>query len=560
MKTTLTLLTALLLAPLGALHAADAQAIKLTPEHIAAVNQQRRIFCQYDPTDFEASWLGKDIDVLMRYRFGYIDQPGSQVDAICFDWSNESAVPYESRILPFIQHPGLLRWKAQGVDTVARMVAEAHKRGKEIWWNHRVNEVERGDGAPVTTGGGTELEKLNPVKAQHPDWVIKSWWWQGNWNLAVPGVRAYKLGILKELAGRYDFDGIQLDFMRHTPHLPPGRQWELRDGITQFIADVRVMLLQRGRERGRPFLLAVRVDETLEGCRIDGYDVQEWAARDLVDIIALGTRTMNVDVAGFRKVVGTKNIKLMPSFDGTHATDAYWIQPIELLRGVYGNWWAQGADTVGTFNWDAASPSLSRELGGQVGMWKDRPLLTDEQLLPRTIAVGEIGSAATLRGKPCFYAIERRGGYECGEGYYSLNEHALLPVRLRNDGTAAALNLPVWVKLPAGATAILRLVCFNLLPTDRLAVTLNGKQLSAAVTDDQWKDPLIFSPNPQLNAWPAHVLKDTSKQQLTRIEFPVSVTDLKQGSNALSVRASQRGAFKPVSQIIQVEKVELHVK
>lgn len=67
------------------------------PWHIAAVNQQRRIFCRYDPTDFEASLLDKDIDALMRYRCGCIDQPGGRIDAICFDWSNESAMPRGAR-------------------------------------------------------------------------------------------------------------------------------------------------------------------------------------------------------------------------------------------------------------------------------------------------------------------------------------------------------------------------------------------------------------------------------------------------------------------------------
>ena len=48
-----------------------------------------------------------------------------------------------------------------------------------------------------------------PLKLAHPDWVVPaSWWPQGLWNLEAPGLREYKVAVLRELATRYDFDGI----------------------------------------------------------------------------------------------------------------------------------------------------------------------------------------------------------------------------------------------------------------------------------------------------------------------------------------------------------------
>ena len=185
--------------------------LRLSAAHLAAVDRPRRIFCQYDSASFEPpELLGGNIEAMMRYRYGYADQPGSQIDAICLDVSNEGVAPYPSKILPMIRNPGLLRWHEQGLDYIQRMIEEGRKRQKEIWWNHRVNEVERGHGG-FRIGGGTEMDERNPVKAQHPDWVIKSWWWQGHWNLAVPGVRQHKLAILTEVAERYEFDGCPHD-------------------------------------------------------------------------------------------------------------------------------------------------------------------------------------------------------------------------------------------------------------------------------------------------------------------------------------------------------------
>ena len=46
--------------------------------------------------------------------------------------------------------------------------------------------------------------KVYPLKAAHPDWIIRTWWWQGMWNLTVPGAREHKVRVLRELAENYD--------------------------------------------------------------------------------------------------------------------------------------------------------------------------------------------------------------------------------------------------------------------------------------------------------------------------------------------------------------------
>ena len=64
------------------------------------------------------------------------------------------------------------------------------------------------------------------------------------WNLAAEGLREYQVAILRELMTRYDLDGVQIDFSRHVPCLPAGRQWELREHVTGFMRMVRGMLLR----------------------------------------------------------------------------------------------------------------------------------------------------------------------------------------------------------------------------------------------------------------------------------------------------------------------------
>ena len=172
------------------------------------------------------------------------------------------------------------------------------------------------------------------MKEAHPDWLIHTWNANGYWNFAIEGVHEYKLSILREAAENYDFDGIELDFARVCPVLPPGHQWEYRDRLTEFIRATREMLLEIARKRGRPLLLAARVPENLEGCHFDGIDAETWAQEELLDIFVMGCRSFDVDIAAFRRITAGTNIKLYPCIDDHHASDGYQWPPIEVMRGV----------------------------------------------------------------------------------------------------------------------------------------------------------------------------------------------------------------------------------
>jgi hypothetical protein len=543
-------LAALLLAPLAVLHAADTP-LPLTPAHQAAVDHQRRIFFQYDPAaDIQRKGgFGSDMNAVMSYVFDAASQPDSQLDAICIDVSNEGVTHYRSKILPAIQHPGLMKWREQGLDYFDELIKRGHQRGKEIWWGLRMNEVERGDLAVYDIKAFADMKDRNPVKAAHPEWLLRSWWWQGFWNYAVKEVRDYRLSIIREVAEQYDFDGVHLDFLRHTPLLPPGKQWENREHLTSFMRDVRSLLQSQAAKRGRPFMLAARVPDSVEGCRTDGLDIETWAREGLVDVLVLGTRTINVDVASFRKAMGGAHVKLMPSFDCFHATDGYHgDQSLDLVCGVFGNYLHQGADGVGVFNGMIGSPEQAKSLG-----------LT--QTDPRDLQVfSTIASLTTMSGKARYYPIDRRGGYAHNEGHGSSNNGAPLPLLLRNDQSLSTLALAIWEPVKSGTAARLRLVLFQHVEGDEVAVHLNGTALKQGLVDAQWKDPRIFSPDPQpATVTPGALVRNPAAQKLTRLEFLVPIEILNRGDNTITISVDRTGPFPP-STYVKVEKVELHLE
>ena len=519
-------------------------ATELSPEHQKAANRRRRIVVQYDcqglfDLEFDR-WLG--------YRFSYADEPGTQIDALWWDMGRLGNVFYPSKLLNPLENRGVKKWRDQGIDLVGRLVQETKKRNLECFWHHRVSEVDLSrDGK-----GAAWKDAADPLKQAHPDWTLKCWWQHGLWNFAVPAVRQYTVDSLREVAQQYDFDGIQLDFARHVPCLPLGQQWELRHHLTDLVRSVRRMLLEVEKKRGRPFLLAAKVPQNLKGCRVDGFDVETWARENLVDILTLGSRSMEVDFAAFRRITAGRGIKLQACFDDHHTTDGYRYPPIELFRGVFGNWWQQGADSVCTFNWSNAPP----ETQGKVG----------DIYLPGPPSQGqayhEVGSPDTLRLKDKVFPVERRGGYPWAEGYFNRNDDSPLPANLAGDGQPTTLRLRIGDDLPACADKVkrvmLRAVLFGAAQDEPLEVRLNGRALTMALCDPQWKDAQIFSPRPQPASGGSGRYRVNSAQKLLRLDYSVETGMCRVGLNEVELRLAAR-AGNPPGRGVVLEKLELHV-
>ena len=483
----------------------------------------------------------------MDYVFDYIDMPGSQIDALCIDISNEGVAHYRSKILRPIQHPGLVKWRDEGIDYFDELIKQGHKRNKEIWWGLRMNEYERGDLAAY--GGKKKNFGVNPVKADHPEWLIKAGWGtKGWWNYAVKDVREYRLSIIREVAEQYDFDGMHLDFLRRTPFLPPGKQWECRDHLTEFMYDVRQVLQEQAAKRNRPFLLAARVPDSLDGCHIDGLDIERWCALGLIDILVVGTRTINIDLGTFRKATAKANIKLIPSFDFHHGPDGYQgDQSLDLLCGVFGNYLNQGADGIGIFN----TPAGSAEKAAKLRM---RQVQNFDPAIIRAV-----GSLETIKGRSRYYPMDRKGGYPFVIGYGSSNANAPLPLIQACNGSASSLELFVWEKVRNTTSCHLRIVLYDYLDADTVTIHFNEQLLKCDVIDQGWKDKRIFSPIPQPGVMRFnHVLKDKdlAEQKLTRLDYGVPAGILNCGANSIRIVVESEDK---TSRTVKVEKVELHL-
>ena len=512
---------------------AEAAPVLLPTTHQDAVNRRRRIVVQYDGHNA----LGKEWNKWLDYRFRWLDAPDTQIDSIWWDIQ-----PLLKGYYPTPPGSIIYKWPDEKTDIVGALVAETRKRSLEVFWNHRVSEVD------INAGGSGAAWKSgpHPFKKAHPEWTLKTWWKHGLWNLAEDGIRRHKVELLRHLARTYSFDGFQLDFARHVPCLPPGKQWEMRDHVTRFVRMVREMTLEEAESLGRPILLAARIPRSPKGCRADGFDIGAWAEQNLVDILTLGSRSIEVDVEGFRDLVGDRNIKLQPCCDDHHAPDGYRCPAIEVYRGTFSNWLRQGADSVITFNWANAAPELCEEMGGEVA--------TPAQLQ----AYREAGSLDTMRRKDKTFVVERRGGYPWAEGYFNHNSDSPLPMAIQSGSTA---NIPIRIADPVPEdvdkvkTIVLRAVISGAEAGEPFDIRLAGKSLPITSRDPDWKDPQIYvgRDKPPASGGRISRYKVNPKQRLLKLECAVRPEDCVVGRN--SVEIVYRGENK-----CDLEKLELDVR
>ena len=543
---------------------------QLSAAHIDAINRRRRVIVNFDVISADGErFATKEVEQLVEWKFMFADEPGTHIDSIYWSWGEGHQAPYPSEVLPLYDSPGFKKWADDGINIVQVFLDAAKQRGIESFFSYRIN------GSDNDLGPVAEI----PMKEAHPDWLIHLWNANGYWNFALEEVHEYKLSILREAAEDYDFDGIELDFARVCPVLPPGHQWEYRDRLTDFIRATRAMLQEVAHKRGRPLLLAARLPENLEGCHFDGIDPETWAREELLDIFVMGCRSFDVDIPAFRRITEGTNIKLYPCIDDHHASDGYQWPPIEVMRGVVANWYHQGADGIQTFNFAHATPEGTDRLLGQ--MYLEKGWHTHRQ------AYQEIGESEDLKHKNKIFVVQRRGG---GHGtivipnpedwstprfmYFNTNMFGQLPAPMDNSGVVdTLLTIAVADDVAAEADRVNQIM-LRLLLSDLEAENL---------PDDQRLQPVtvatIGHPGTLQNTPAAKGIEDQIEVRINNLHLGTPTVDegwlvfavqpkfLAVGDNLVGVRVSGCGRGIPapmrsteVQHQILIEKLEIHLE
>ncbi|MBR5308854.1 MAG: hypothetical protein IKU43_08790 [Clostridia bacterium] len=465
-----------------------------------------KIVYQHDPyfVDFSKA----DDKTVIDSFFYFYDKQDIKPDIIL--WETHRFIPQECECNDFDVYKSLA---SQGRDMMSLVLAEARKRGIKSYWNHRICEVDNNGTAYFRKG------IPNDIKLAHPDWVIKTWWEDGMWNLANSELRKFKLEYINKILSKYDFDGICIDFLRHTPCLPPGKQWELRSCVSEFMRDVRRLTTANMK-------CGVKIPGDEKSLRVDGFDIEAWTCEGSVDFIVAGSRSISTDVAYFKSVVKNKEIEIYPCHDTWHASDACHHREDEFYAGIFSNWAKDGADGICGFNYMSCP---AEEFIKYFPCDKDfRPSRPFSDFV-RQIKLSEDDSSSKI------FAVERRGGYPYGEGAGCNNIFAQLPIELNANKKAT-----VTLKASKQGNGILNIVLSGHKPNIKNAdirVWLNDIELTEISSDRCYIDRQIFYPEPQRASGASYCYTDTPSELLL-ISARVGNAPIVLGDNIITVKST----------------------
>lgn len=490
--------------------------------------KQPKFIIQMDPYMGELANIPED--KLIKWLFYCVDKEGVKVDAIF--WETHCFIPSES---PCNTTKIYKKFQEKGINIMGRIIDECHKRGIKAYWNHRFSEVE------------LYLEfGRNEIKQKHRDWVIKTWWQEGLWNLASPSLQEFKLDYITKIMKKYDFDGICIDFLRHLPCLPVGKQWENRECATEFMSKLKNSMIMLDRQ----IAVGAKLPENKESCHVDGFDIEKWAKNKSVDFVIGGSRTVNPDIDWYKKITKGTDTLVYTCWDAWHLADAQHNQTRDFYRGMLSNWTCKGTDGIVAFNF---APAPHEELS---------KLLPPEEILNclgRDYAdFYNLVSEENSGDKELKYVAERRGGYPFLTGCGGNNVFAPLPAPIPNDETPLDVKIDVCGAFQ-NRNAEVRFVITNAKSSfDKFKIFLNGTEIKNFSEDYGYKDQQIFWPEPQPAIYTANCL-NSNPAPILEIKANVDGRFLKNGTNTLSIAVIDRINYFLDSDSINVERAEIIV-
>lgn len=378
----------------------------------AAVNRKRRIIMNNDGNDARGIKEGEEKTVASFLERRTSPLIGSQVDAIFYCSGVFNLYTHKSEETELRGHGDkeALDWAWEltnlGTDSLTVITGFAHENGMEAFWSMRMNDThDSGDDA-----------LLCDWKQAHPEYLMgkkgdKFPHGGGRWsavNYGLPEVREKVFRILRDVATRYDIDGLELDFFRHPVYFKPQMTGapvtqEQCDMMTGLLRRLRAMTVEVAEKRGRPLLIAVRVPDSTGFARAIGLDYEQWLKEDLIDIltgtgyfhfepwenlVALGHQygvPVYACLSGSR-VVSSKN-------PGAGSPDK-----MPLWHGEAAQAWQAGVDGIYTFNVFNPRDELFRTLGS--------PETLMELPAPHKAIIGEKGAMNRwLKGGSAFVTL-----------------------------------------------------------------------------------------------------------------------------------------------------------
>lgn len=257
------------------------------------------------------------------------------------------------------QHRCLLPLLDAGIQPLAVLIDQSHKRGMKFMAGLRINDDHGHVSAEQGVGAGSTFLTNNP------QWKIKDLPPGDAYKLSTfidftfSEVRDYLISVAEELVKSFDLDGLELCF-RDRIYFPAGKSRERESLMTDMVKKIHEMLYKESQLKGVELKLGARVFQTIDECHNMGLDVPTWITEGYLDYVSPSDQ-MNTDI----------NAPYDEFSAITHAQDKYcylypailpWMSnrserrlnrkplTIEQQRAVAQNYYGAGADGISIYN------------------------------------------------------------------------------------------------------------------------------------------------------------------------------------------------------------------
>jgi len=364
-------------------------------------------------------------------------------------------------------------------------------------------------------------------------------------------VRDYYFSMIRELVEDYDYQGLELDWLRspfccESPATP-----QALDVMTRWISQIRALTNRQVQKTGRPFPLGLRIPVRLDELKMIGLDVQAWAREELIDFIApsnLFQTTWDVPYEKLRLLLGNNvaiygvvedapnwlGCRVSPQLTHPHAeldtspsSHRCLSASAELLRGNAAGKLALGADGIYLCNFFCTDEPVHNPTPGKAHA--------------NYAAVNNLHRLDKLRGQPKHYTLSTSGDPRT----YPVFEFAdQLPMML-GPGEQHLFRIPMCAETEESLELWIQLVIERCPNEPMINISFNGNLFNneANVTDE-----LLFPTGIFTHHLPEH--------QAMNFRFPAQL--IQEGWNTVTV--VRRKSDSAQAALIHILSLELAIK
>ena len=298
----------------------------------------------------------------------------------CYD---SKVVEITGDLTPEAVRPFELTHYWQWISSIRRLIADGHDPPKVLAAGARARGMRFMPGLRLNDKHGMHVWEghSGSFRRDHPEWKLSE---PANsaMDYGVPQVREHILKVVRELADRYDIDGIDLDFMRWPVYFRSDQVKAKTPVMTAFVRQIRAILDEAGKKKNRRLLLSARVPMKIgEGrvvnahanrtdleCLGIGLDVPTWIREGLIDIVCpmnfffTHWSDMIAYMPQWRQLTEGTDCGLYPTIHPWPATDykAPYVTDASYFGAAY-SYYQHGADGIALYNfflyWPHDDPS-----------------------------------------------------------------------------------------------------------------------------------------------------------------------------------------------------------